>query len=489
MMNMVQLSEQLKDFSKEQLANEMRQPSGSVPQFLVLTELQRRTRMEQDAARMQGRNQSTVAEDAVAAAGVPQAGIAGLARSMAPQTDTTNNAGATAGLGGMSPGGSMPPQGGAAPPVQRMQEGGLPGLGGPATATYQQWLDMSRSEREDAGLPTSVIGGQFHFNRFGVGLGRNDPETGARLTDVDPVASSGGSSQTRLNGRPAPSYTEEDLVGVSEGSRISRPGSRDEYPMYTEEDLARVSGGSEARTGTRDGYNMRPQMRPGEPFDMEDVADQFEEEANADDRMRAGDSELDTTTGGSGGGGAGGPGEGAGTASDGLFGDLDRMYEQDRWLALARFGLGLMSSDEPTFGGAIGDAGSQALDYMHGARGEMMDRRMQEMQMAIAQEELDIARMRATQGGSSDPYRGIGPRDYFGLWQDQLDALNTREETARMLLMMGGAEGPMRNGLISELDSIALERARIQAQLNSLGGLPAGPVGPATEQPIDVADR
>ena len=47
MMNMFELNERLKDFSKDQLMQEMQAPSGLAPQFMVLSELQRRTRMEQ----------------------------------------------------------------------------------------------------------------------------------------------------------------------------------------------------------------------------------------------------------------------------------------------------------------------------------------------------------------------------------------------------------------------------------------------------------
>ena len=94
-MNMFQLQERIKDFSKDQLVREMQQPSGAVPPFLVLSELQRRTRMEKafQAEQAQGQ-QSTVAQDAIAAAGVPQGGIADMARAMAPQTDMTGNTGA-----------------------------------------------------------------------------------------------------------------------------------------------------------------------------------------------------------------------------------------------------------------------------------------------------------------------------------------------------------------------------------------------------------
>jgi hypothetical protein len=49
--------------------------------------------------------------------------------------------------------------------------------------TYQQWLAMSRSAREAAGLPVSFLGGQRYFRRFGVGMGTADPETGQRITE------------------------------------------------------------------------------------------------------------------------------------------------------------------------------------------------------------------------------------------------------------------------------------------------------------------
>ncbi|MDA9272036.1 hypothetical protein N9Q05_01465, partial [bacterium] len=114
MMNLFQLQEQLKDFSKEQLLKEMQAPSGNTPPFLVMTELQRRTRMENAAALDKGPPTSTVAQDTVNAAGVPQGGIADMARSLAPQTDMTQNTGAMAGQG--------------AAPVRAMQEGGLAGI-------------------------------------------------------------------------------------------------------------------------------------------------------------------------------------------------------------------------------------------------------------------------------------------------------------------------------------------------------------------------
>jgi hypothetical protein len=103
-MNLFELQERLKDFSQEQLVREMQAPTGSAPQFLVLSELQRRQRMMAEEQAQMQTPQTTVAEDAIAAAGMPQGGLADMARSMAPQTDMDMNT--------------------AVQPVERMQEGG-----------------------------------------------------------------------------------------------------------------------------------------------------------------------------------------------------------------------------------------------------------------------------------------------------------------------------------------------------------------------------
>ena len=102
-MNIVEVQENLKNFSQDQLINEINQPSGMVPQFLVLTELGRRNRMKQDIEGRQAQNQPTVAQEVVSAAGVPQGGIMDMARSMAPKSSIEQNDG-----------------------VQMMEEGGTP---------------------------------------------------------------------------------------------------------------------------------------------------------------------------------------------------------------------------------------------------------------------------------------------------------------------------------------------------------------------------
>ena len=122
-MNIIDLQDKLKNLSQQQLIQEMQMPTGQMPQFLVLSELTRRKKMEDSFAIEQGRDQSTVAQDAVSAAGMPAEFARQMAGAMAPQTDMAGNTGA------------MPQQ--SAMPPQRMAGGGIVALqdgGGPIRA-------------------------------------------------------------------------------------------------------------------------------------------------------------------------------------------------------------------------------------------------------------------------------------------------------------------------------------------------------------------
>jgi len=106
-MNIIDIQDQLKNFSEDQLINEMQMPSGNAPQFLVLSEIQRRKRMRDDFAKRQAAQQPTVAEEAIAAAGVPQSGITGMSEAMAPKSTMVQNAVGSAMPEAMRSGGLM----------------------------------------------------------------------------------------------------------------------------------------------------------------------------------------------------------------------------------------------------------------------------------------------------------------------------------------------------------------------------------------------
>ncbi|TNE66847.1 MAG: hypothetical protein EP336_09530 [Rhodobacteraceae bacterium] len=64
------------------------------------------------------------------------------------------------------------PQGAQAP--QDMAMGSVP------TYSFEDWRQMSRTEREAADLPTSELGGQLYFDRFSVGMGAEPPRKAGR---------------------------------------------------------------------------------------------------------------------------------------------------------------------------------------------------------------------------------------------------------------------------------------------------------------------
>ena len=92
-MNIIELQDSLKDLPDSALMREMQMPTGTAPQFLVLSELKRRKRMRDEFQRQQNSNMPTVAEEVVTAAGMPQEGIMGAARAMAPNTNVAQNTG------------------------------------------------------------------------------------------------------------------------------------------------------------------------------------------------------------------------------------------------------------------------------------------------------------------------------------------------------------------------------------------------------------
>lgn len=112
-MNMIDVQDKLKNLSEDQLVKEMQAPSGTAPQFLVLSEITRRKRMRDSFQNQQAQPTTTIAEEAIASAGVPGGGIAEMARSMAPNSSMAQNTAAM-------PQQAMPEE----QPVQGMYGGG-----------------------------------------------------------------------------------------------------------------------------------------------------------------------------------------------------------------------------------------------------------------------------------------------------------------------------------------------------------------------------
>jgi hypothetical protein len=133
MMNMIELQDKLKNFSQEQLVGMMQQPSGDAPQFMVLGEITRRQKMQQEATKAPTQS---VAQEAVSAAGVPQGGIADMARTLAPQTNVAQNTGAMS-----APPQDMPsaPQG-----IAKMASGGVIKMQAAGKIDFARYRELAR---------------------------------------------------------------------------------------------------------------------------------------------------------------------------------------------------------------------------------------------------------------------------------------------------------------------------------------------------------
>lgn len=620
MMNMFKLSEQLKDFSKDQLVREMKMPSGSVPQFLVLTELQRRTRMEREAQGGDAPEQSTVAQDAVAAAGVPQGGVAQMAQALAPKTDMAGNTGIAA----------MAPQ--AAP--QRMNDGGR--AGGPRTdeerfqaalrrneylaaeelenlqtrladipryRDYEPGMDLEltglqnvsaalarglrrlRGDESPASMsdrasqleyylrtirgmrdslppgdnsltsprgpqdvpplpvPRMQEGGEIgdvpsiseiladvhdYFRGVSLGVGGAMGGSAAGLvpsgmlnrvspTDTPPARPEVSDDPTGRGERPDTSRFEAATLGLGADQEFTEPPTGRGYFPRTEDILQGIAtgatfGGAAIPVINPDlAYDVGTSVFGEEPFRRAGIidparrrlAEQFEEEAEAADRTRgpsdetrelaeqfeeeaeAADREIADLPDGvapdlgleapaapdsGGGGGAGGGGSRTGT-----LGDVDRMYEQDKWLSLARFGLGLMASSQPTLGGAIGEAGGAALDSLGQAREDLLQRRMAEAQLA-----------RRGGGGGRDSL--LTPNQMLGFYSARYAEALEREGELRDEVAMYGDE-PVPGSLAAQLREAQANTAALESVFGSAFGLPLPTTPGAEPLRYDTADR
>lgn len=119
-MNILDAEDLIKGLPDDALTQEAQAPSGQVPQFLVVSEIQRRTDMRKRYENDQQQNQGTVAEQIV------QEGIAGM---MPQQPMGMPPQGMPQGMPPQMPQG-MPPMGMAQGGIVRMAGGGMPGAYG-----------------------------------------------------------------------------------------------------------------------------------------------------------------------------------------------------------------------------------------------------------------------------------------------------------------------------------------------------------------------
>ena len=390
-MNILDLQDKLKNLSQQQLIQEMQMPTGQMPQFLVLSELTRRKKMEDSFAIEQGRDQSTVAQDAVSAAGMPAEFARQMAGAMAPQTDMVGNTGA------------MPRQ--SAMPPQRMAGGGIVALqdgGGPIRAPRL----VVRNGRQFAEMPDGSL---IPLSELGFDQTTSTDAASAPSgfeMDLGPTATQGDLDQRYLEetlgidrmraSMPAPESISglppvpgSDSLVVGRETPALQPAlaqTEGDFPSLFMDPAAMQPGSPNAPLLGGRGRTIDPIIQNAPPGDRSRGGGDRErrapvvpgQTAGTPLEMPAGGAEellpptVDPTPPGpprtpSGGGIAGIAAQGAGAPSDyeqemlNMLQSREKRATQDKWLALAQAGLSLMSSKNPTFGGALGEAGATGL--------------------------------------------------------------------------------------------------------------------------------
>ena len=560
-MNIVQLQDQLKNFSQDQLVKEMQTPSGNAPQFLVLGEIMRRQKMQQDFTAQQAKDDGgTVADDAIAAAGVPQGGIADMARAMAPSTDMTQNTGVQA----MYAGG----------PVKKMAKGdkvktdpaviAMANRAGMSVDEYLNALGEEEAARIEAAaaqraernrmmameptgdsitMPTQEdLDRRFQEEQFAFGASRplatpaaidmptvpsisaqtiGAPPAGLPAIAGAPAMPAMPSAEAQPGGRmvlspeqlaasqaaqaiaapvdvgvlPPPDTTEEDALArtarimaaiqaerAPERPKGGRQQAFEEAQANPADDPFRspfiddLLGGLGGRTTEEQERILkdRAAAEAATPEAAAAAAERAKEEGKGG-AVPAGDTtgnitptaQPDTPSGGAGGaGGAGGVG-GMSSYEQELISMLqnrEKAAQQDKWLALAQVGLNLMSSTNPTLGGALGEAGLKGVEAARDAR-DQYDKDRLELLGAV--EQSRAARAKAAAAGSGG--RPL-PAGALTMYDAEIEAIDNA------LTGLAGAVSPEdKLRLTQQRAALATERARLQnTYLSQYGFAPTG---------------
>jgi hypothetical protein len=141
----------------------------------------------------------------------------------------------------------------------------------------------------------------------------------------------------------------------------------------------------------------------------------------------------------------------------------EKAAEQDKWLALAQVGLNLMSSTQPTLGGALGEAGLKGVEAARSARDQYDKDRLS---LLGELEQSRMARAKATAGAA----RKALPVGAVSIYDTEIEAIENA---------LSGFSGSVSEGEKLELrrkrDALIAQRNQLQSDyLTQFGYLPAG---------------
>ncbi len=544
-MNIVEVQDNLKNFSQDQLINEINQPSGMVPQFLVLTELGRRNRIKQDMEGRQAQNQPTVAQEVVSAAGVPQGGIMDMARSMAPKSSIEQNDAVNMMKEGGKPknrmemllaylrslgadeeeevkeatggrslaeiinfGGDYRPVEKADGGVVKMFEGGIGDIStdpldfigvnsiDEAQRAYSDDLlkakallkDGAISREEYLKLRNEVIAPQFSLataplrgglsnksldalmppsmsdddqsddEQLEVGSGESLTYGGRKIRNKNEVTDEGDATSS---GRNEPKRADQDrssfIVDVfneftnpkSRKDRLTEQEIKNQFGLETEDipisDIPNFDGATIDQASQDIPDELRMPEFNNTPKDPNTDPDP-DPDPDSSSSLNSVESEILN-----------------------MLKENEEDREQDKYLALAKMGLALMSSSQPTFGGALGEAGMAGLDDLQASRKSYRD---DKITLLDARRKLEQARATAA---SKDKSGLTGSNIVSLLNNARTRKSNTLAKIAEEMPTGIEAATPMSPEKLAAIEGLRRDVARLDVEISTyeamLGGI------------------
>ena len=386
-MNILDIQDKLKGLSESQLAQEMKMPTGQVPQFLVLGEMNRRQSMRQ-SMQQQGAGAQTVAQELLNGAGVPSEGMSDMARSMAPKSSIAQNTG----IGALPQEAPPPEQGAGISALAPQQPVGMYGGG---VVKLQAGTDEERRAeiiRNRDNIYRSIGSANDYVTNKADQLLFGLPMAGVEYA-ATAIGDVGAGITGMIPGMEGVSMGLYDMAGQSEenAGRYMREGVFPDNPYYQEKPDSH-------------GAMAEPKAPNNKPNWMDKIdAPKLLERFAAIDAERAADAKGNGSSGS--GGGAGGAG-GAGQTSSyermlqDAMDNAEKKAKQDKWLALAQAGMSLMSSTQPNLAGALGEAGAAGIEALQSARdtAEATKLKLAQEQFGIDQDRAALARSAASAG-------------------------------------------------------------------------------------------
>ena len=152
-----------------------------------------------------------------------------------------------------------------------------------------------------------------------------------------------------------------------------------------------------------------------------------------------------------------------------LLQQREKRAEQDKWLALAQVGMSLMGSRQPTFAGALGEAGAAGLQQFQQGRAQYDKDRLELMAL------LENTRLaRAKLAAASAPKARLLPDEVLTAFDDEIEA--TRAALSDPLNPPTPDE-KMR--LTAQLNNLLTEKANARGAFFAQYGYAMPPAAPA----------